>query len=331
MLWLQFFICVLLIIISGSRITVYADTISKKTNFSAGLMGILVLAFITSCPELVTSLSSIKVVDAPDLAAGDLVGACMFNILTIAILGALSGKGSLLEKQCKGNITTIILTVLMLLITMGSIILWHFNGLALGVWNIGIGSILIGATYIIGIGFISRHEVNSVEPGVKEKVAPSLIIKMIMAAAVIIFSGVWLAHIGKAITISYHLSEVYVGVLLLAFATTMPEFVVSFTALRRNSIHMATGNLLGSNLFNLFIIFILDASLRKGEFFSYISKSNILPTFFAIILTLITLAAMLKKGKRKKVFRYFSWDSAMVIGVFLTAHLLIFNLVRILK
>lgn len=331
MLWLQFLVCTFFIIVSGSRLTIYADTISKKTKFSAGLMGILILAFITSCPELVTSLSSIKVVNAPDLAAGDLLGACMFNILTIAALGVLSGRGSLLNRQGRGNIITAILAILMLLIIIGSIGLRHFNGLSLGMLNIGIGSILLGLIYIIGIMIIARAETNATESNAKEKVAKLLIIKMIISAAIIIISSVWLARIGKAIAISHRWSEVYVGVLFLAFATTMPEFVVSFTALKQKSVHMATGNLLGSNLFNLFIIFILDVSLCKGGFFSYISRLNVLPAFLAIILTTITLTAMLMKTEQKRIFRYFSWDSATAIIVFLAGHYLLYSLVRIFK
>lgn len=331
MLWLQFLICTSLIIISGYRLTVYADAISEKTKLSSGLMGIVILAFITSCPELVTALSSITVVGAPDLAIGDLLGADIFNILAIALLGILCGRGSILRGQNRTNIFTATLVVVMLLVITASLTLRRFTDLPLGILNIGFASILLGLIYIGGVTLIYKKELHVAKPHIKGAVTADLLLKFIMSALVIIASAVWLANIGKNISVFYHLNEMYVGVLLIAFATTMPEFVVSLTALKQNSISMATGNLLGSNIFNLFIIAILDVVLRKGEFLSYVSGMNIFPALFAIALTAIAIIAMFKKSGAKNILPHLAWDSAIIIVVFFVGHYLLFYLVSTVK
>jgi cation:H+ antiporter len=294
-------------------------------------MGVFILALITSCPELVTSLTSVTAVNAPDLAAGDLVGADMFNIFAIALLGILCGKGSILTGQSKTNIFTLALTIVMLLVIIGFISLTHFAGLRPVIFNVSLGSIIIGLIYIIWSYIIFKTGVSEEQSNSKKGITKALISKFIISAAVIITAGIWLAHIGKAIADFYGWSEMYVGVLLIAFATTMPEFVVSLTALKLNSIHMATGNLLGSNIFNLFIIVVLDIVLRRGDFFSSVSKMNIFPAALAVLLSAIAIVSMYKKPKKKLLRRYFSWDSAAIIAAFLAGHYLIFNLVRTIK
>ncbi len=331
MLWIQFIICAGFIIVSGYKLAVCADIICEKTKLSRGFMGILILAFITSCPELVTGLSSIALVNAPDLAMGDLLGANIFNILAIVILGIMCGKGSILRGQSRVNVITAVLTLLMLLVATSSITLNHLTGLSLKVRNVGFGSILLGFIYLSGMMLIYKKNGGAIRPEAREKIPGALMTRFIISAIIIVASGVWLANIGKNISVFYHLNEMYVGILLIAFATTLPEFIVSLTALKQNSVSMATGNLLGSNLFNLFIIFLLDVSFRKGSLFSYVSNLNLFPACFAFVLTAIALGAMLKKPTGKKILRYFSWDSLIIIGVFVTGHYLLFNLVNAAK
>ncbi len=326
-LWLKFIICVSLILVSGSRLCAYADIISKNSRISAGLMGVLFLACITSFPEMFTSLGSITVVHAPDLAIGDLVGAVIINVFFIAMLAILFRKGSVLAGQSRVNISTAVLTIMMLFVIIGALTLRRFTNIKSGIFNVGFGSILLGLAYIAGTVASYKREVKVVMRHTGKGIAAPLMIKFIVSALIIIISGLWLASIGKKISDFYGWNEMYVGVILIAIATTMPELAVSFAALKRNSVNMAVGNLLGSNFFNLFIIFLLDIVLRRGEFLSYVSGLNIFPAFLAIILTTIAVAAMLKKPKDKPVFPYIAWDSALIISVFLVGQYLLYNIV----
>jgi len=291
---MKFVICAGLILLSGSRLSNYAHTISKKGVFSAGLMGILFLSAITSCPELFTSLGSISIVSAPDLASGDLIGAVIINILAIGLLGFFYKKKSILKGQNNSNILSAALTIVMLGIVIASLSSNTSFFTSISIFNVGLGSIVIGLTYIIAMHIIYKKESHSMKNKPKGKVAPSLWAKFVFASIVIIFSGFWLAKIGDQISTTYGWSQMWVGLVFMAIATTLPEFIVSLTALKLNSAHMAVGNFLGSNFFNIFIIFILDIFFRRGQFLSYVSHSNIYPAFIAILLTSVILIRMLK-------------------------------------
>jgi cation:H+ antiporter len=178
------------------------------------------------------------------------------------------------------------------------------------------------------MSLIYKHETRAGSGDVTGNIAVALKAKFLVAAGVIIAAGLWLAIIGKAMADFYQWNELYVGVVFVALVTTMPEFAVSFSALRRNSVDMAVGNLLGSNFFNIFILAILDIAFRKGEFFAHISGLNIFPSLLAMILTGIAIVTMRKKPAKKAAF---AWDSAIIIAVFLGGHVLLFNLVRSAK
>jgi len=329
MLWPQFFICALIIIVSGSRLSLYAGAISEKTGFSAGLMGILVLAVITSFPEIFTSIGAATLVNAPDLAMGDLLGAVIINVLAIAILGMLSAKGSLMAGQSRANIMTAAFTALMLLAVITSIGLRIAGAPPSGALNISAASFILALLYATGIFFIYRGASGGgAGAGARNKIDGALKIKFIASATAIAASGLWLARIGKGISEFYGWGEMSVGIILMAIATTMPEFVVSFAAAKRGSPHMAAGNLLGSNLFNIFIIFILDIFFREGELFSRISPSNILPASLAAVMTGIALYAMFKRPAKEPAARRISPEAGVIIAVFLIGHYIIFKLAR---
>jgi len=297
MLWAQFAICSLLILVFGSRLSGYANVISKKGIFSAGFMGVLFLAVITSCPEIFTSLGSITIVNAPNLAMGDLIGAIIINICVFAGLGILYKKRSILTGGSRTNILSGALAILMLGIVVGFISLRSITNLKLGIFNVGFDSIILGLIYIGGMGIIYKYEARIDNSLKKQSGNLYLWVKFLFSALVIIVCGLWLARIGKSIADAHGWNEMYIGLTLMAIATTMPELVVSIAALRLNSPEMAVGNIMGSNFFNVFIITILDVFFRKGEFLGYVSHSNIYPAILAILLLSTVVVFMLKRSR----------------------------------
>ena len=75
MVWLKFFLCALVIFLAGSKLTKYGDAIAHKTGLSHAWVGIVLLAIVTSLPELANGVSAVVIAKVPDLAMGDLLGA----------------------------------------------------------------------------------------------------------------------------------------------------------------------------------------------------------------------------------------------------------------
>lgn len=106
MAWIQFAACATVILFAGARLSHYADIIAEKTGLGSTWIGVVLLASVTSLPELITGTSSVALVDAPDIAAGDVLGSCMFNILIIALLDLIGGPSPLSARAHQGQVLT---------------------------------------------------------------------------------------------------------------------------------------------------------------------------------------------------------------------------------
>jgi cation:H+ antiporter len=104
------------------------------------------------------------------------------------------------------------------------------------------------------------------------------------------------------------LGESFVGVILLALATSLPELTVSIQAIRMGSFNMAAGNILGSNIFNITIVFIADLLYRKGSIFQSLTEFHIISSVMSLVLLLVFMIGALFRKKKIKID---SW----IIGV----------------
>ena len=81
-----FIFATVIIVITGSRLSKYGDIMADMLGWGKMFMGIILMASVTSMPELMSGISAVTILDAPDLAVGDIVGSCAFNILIISIM-----------------------------------------------------------------------------------------------------------------------------------------------------------------------------------------------------------------------------------------------------
>jgi cation:H+ antiporter len=119
------------------------------------------------------------------------------------------------------------------------------------------------------------------------------------------------------------LGNSFFGTLFIAAATSLPELVVSLAALRMGSIDMAVGNLLGSNVFNIFILGIDDVFYKEGSLFKAISSTHLLSVFFTIIMTAVVGLGLLFKPKKKQVW-LLSIDTFIILLLYLALMIFLF-------
>jgi len=94
MIWLQFLVCTAAIVFAGAKLSEYGDVIAEKTGLGRTWIGVVLMASVTSLPELMTGVSSVAIFDLPNIAAGDALGSCMFNLLIIALLDVVVLQGA---------------------------------------------------------------------------------------------------------------------------------------------------------------------------------------------------------------------------------------------
>ena len=316
MVWLKFIICVSIIFFSGRKVAKYGDIIAEKSGLGGVWIGFILIALITSLPELFTGISAVILVDAPDLTVGDLLGANTFNLLNLALLDIVRQNGSLLAAVSPTHRLTGWLSLLLVLVVAISIFLSRFYPMSIG-W-IGWYTPVIILLYLLSVRIIFLYEqrqpsLQTTELYHEEQSTGKAYLYFAIAAAFIIGAGIWLAFIGDEIARVYGWGQSFVGSLFLAFTTTLPEITVSFIAMRMGATDMAVANMIGSNLFNLTIIPIDDLLYLKGPILASISESHLITALAVTLMTLIFISWL--RFKPRRFFRL-SWCNCALIALF---------------
>lgn len=319
--WLQFILCTGVIVYAGTKLSRYADIIAELTGLGRTWIGVILLASVTSLPELMTGVSSIAIFDLPNIAVGDVLGSCMFNILIIALLDFSRRSEPISSQTHRGQILTggygiLLLGLVSLAIIADSkipVVGWF------GLYSLFFILIYFGAIRMIFMYEKRRHLPENVEKQESRygKISKKKVyLKYAFFAILIIGAAMWLPHLGDQIAEMTGLGKTFVGTIFIALSTSLPELVVSFGALRIGSIDLMFGNLFGSNLFNIGILAIDDLLYTKGALLSNVSQSHLISANAAIVMTAIMVVGLTYQTKKK--FLYLAWDSIAVILVYIS-------------
>src|SRR5512134_825284 len=157
MIWIEFIVCAILIFWSGALLSRYGDVIAEKTGLGRAWIGAILIAGVTSLPELASGISAVAWLKEPNLAAGAVMGSCLFNLMLIAVMDLAYQPGRVLAKAQDVHILSGGLGVLLLgLVAMGVLLGPAMNGF--GVLGIGFLSIIIAILYAIGGRMIAGLE-----------------------------------------------------------------------------------------------------------------------------------------------------------------------------
>ena len=317
---LGFVFCAALIIYSGTRLSFYGDKIADLTGMGKAWVGLILMASVTSLPELITGISSVAIVKAPDLAAGDIFGSCVFNLLILSVLDALIKK-PLFSMVKSSHIVAAIFGIILLMVAGMAIYL--ADEIPSFLW-ISSFTFILFAIYMVAVWGIFKYEHSALielPPSVVEHSdSRSADLKKAiggyaMNALIVIGAAVFLPYFGEQIAAYSGLGNTFFGTLFLAAATSLPELVVSLAALRMDALDMAVGNLLGSNVFNMAILGIDDVFYREGSLFKNISSSHLLSVFITIMMTAVVGLGLLFKPKKKQLW-LLSLDTFIILFLY---------------
>ncbi len=155
--WLQFGTCAALIAIAGTRLSRYGNVIADKTGLSGAWIGLVLLATVTSLPELVTGVSAVTVADVPDIAVGDVIGSCVFNLAILVIVELVAGGESIYRRASQGHILAAAFGIVLIGFTGVNIVLGS-HGFAFPLGHIGAYTPIIVALYVVAIRAVFVYE-----------------------------------------------------------------------------------------------------------------------------------------------------------------------------
>lgn len=330
MIWLQLVICCAIILLAGSRLSRYGELIAEKSGLSKSLVGLVLLAIITSLSQLVASVSSVVLHDLPDVAVGALVGSCMFNMMLIGLLDLVSTERPVSSFVHVGHILSagfgiILLGFVAIDITFGSrlpVFTWIHSMDPITIAFVPVYFFAMRLTF----RFESKRIVEYEEEQAKSEHVPMSWFRLIalfsLCAIAIVLASSELPAVAEGVAKMTGWGQSFIGTAFIAVATCLPELSVSVSAARRGSFDLAVASLLGSNLCYIVILAITDFCYWKAPLLRHVSSMNALTAMSAMISMAIVVIALTYRPAKKIVF--IAGDAVALILIYILTNVLLF-------
>ncbi|MGL4336571.1 MAG: sodium:calcium antiporter [Turicibacter sp.] len=294
LLFLQYFGLSFLVVFSSIRISECVDELDKRTNLGGALIGGILLAGVTSLPELITSLSSTLYLNNPDLALGNILGSNAFNVFILAVGNVFFLKHMMFNHTTRINAKTNLINVMIYII----ILFTFFSVTNAHIAHVGVSSILIFILYYINLKVATgdsneETEANDLING--KGTLAWLILRFVFWGGLIVLASLLVSITTDKIAQATGIGSSFVGAIFLGIATSLPETTSLISLVRLRNYDMAVGNIVGSNLFNFGVIALTDLLYFSGNIFEIADTSNSLLVTVGLCEGVILLFILLRR------------------------------------
>jgi cation:H+ antiporter len=328
---------------AGVRITGYAEAISGKTGIGHAVIGMLLLAGVTSLPEIgVTVTASIGGESA--LAVNNLFGSIALQAAILAVVDFAIGRRALTavvpnpQVMLQGTLNILLLSFAAAGMTVGD-----FAFLGAGLWAWGCLILYVASVWVLSreegrrpwlaarSGTVDRRLLREQDErqsdgknGAEDLALSGLVWRTVAMGGVILVAGYLLSETGEAIAKQTGLGTSFVGFALLAVSTSLPELSTALTAARRGLFTMAISDILGTNLINVGLIFIVDLVSSGDPVLGTLDDFAVLGALLGIAITGVFVAGLAER--RDTHFGRMGLDSVVVAAVYLGGLVLLYTM-----
>lgn len=252
----KFIIGLLLIVKGADWLTDGASSIARKFNISTLVIGLTIVAFGTSAPELVVS-SMAAVSGETDIAIGNVVGSNIFNTLAIMGVTAMIAPVPVKKNNIRYEVPLAIIASVAIFVMANDVLL---NGDVSNLISRGEGIILLCffAIFLAYTFAIARNgiDTNNSSEDANVKVIPvwKSILLFLVGLGCLVFGGDTMVDGASGIASALGVSQSVIALTIVSAGTSFPELMTSIVAARKGDTDMAMGNVVGSNIFNIFLI-----------------------------------------------------------------------------
>ncbi|MGL4344328.1 MAG: sodium:calcium antiporter [Cellulosilyticaceae bacterium] len=299
MIYVAYILLAILVVGLSIRLSYYVDLIDKTTDLSGAFIGGVMLAAVTSLPELFTSLSATAFLGKPELVLGNILGSNLFNITVLAVIILVMSQGFHKAYIAKSHgIVAKWLIVIYALLTAPVIFGKDINIVGVSVVSVAIMLIYVGCIKkMAGDTSEQEDDEDEVHTNLTTK---QLFIRFGILSILLVAASIGITFVTDRIAVELNLGMTLAGALFLGIATSLPEVTSSISLAKMGNFNATMGNILGSNLFNLFILVLADVLYRAGSVYtSDIQSCNLV--FFGMISTVMITMIVTLKNKQKQI------------------------------
>jgi cation:H+ antiporter len=327
---------------AGTILARAADRIAAATGLGRLLVGSVLLAAATSLPELSVDVAAVRSGMA-DLAAGDLLGSSLMNLLILAGVDLAQRSGRrMLSREAASHALSATLSIALTglvgvaVLTAGRLQAVTFLGVGgwswaiLAAWMLGARMLFIDQRISVRAAAEAAEkaavEGKAASPQATPEPRPGLLLPgtlFVAAALALLLAGPELAHVADELATRSGLSRTFVGTAFVALTTSLPELVASIAAVRLGAFDLAIGNTFGSNAFNMVLFVPLDA-FHEGPLFTAVASAHAVTALAVIVATAIAVLGQLYHEERR--IPVFEPDAVLVLLVVLGALAMVYRL-----
>jgi cation:H+ antiporter len=291
------FVAGLAIILYGANLlTDGASALARRFNISELVIGLTIVALGTSLPELVISLGA-ALQGSPGISLGNVIGSNIFNGMLILGVTALIFPVTFNNKMLTREIPFNLLAAIVLTLIAGSMI---YAGNGEGEYITRNGGMILLCFLAIFIRYtfsIAKDDSTDEESGPQMSTL-KITLSIIGGLVGLIFGGKLFVNAATEIATAAGLSEAIIGITIVSAGSSLPELAVSVNAARKKNVGIALGNVLGSNILNIFLILGCTATICPIELsqFNYVD-------FYTLIGSAILIYIVGKFGGKATITR----------------------------
>ncbi len=307
LIYILFVIGFVLLIKGADLLVGGASSLAKRTGVSALMIGLTIVAFGTSMPELVVNLLA-SVQGNTDIAIGNIVGSNIANILLILGISAMIYPLAVQKGTVWKEIPFALLAVVVLMLMANDIVLDGATSSALTKIDglVFLGFFVIFLYYVFGI---AKNGGENEEGEAVEVFSLGRSFAMILAGLVgLVIGGKWIVDGAVAFASSMGVSEALIGLTVVAVGTSLPELATSAVAAYKRNVDIAIGNVVGSNIFNIFWILGISSIIKPLPFAPALNFDLV-----AVVLVTTLLFLALFVGKRHVLER---WQGGAFVAMY---------------
>lgn len=261
-----------------------SSSVASRFGVSPIVIGLTVVAFGTSLPELIVNIMA-AIQGSSNLAIGDVLGSNIANTLLILGVAAFLLPLTLRHNTIWKEIPLGILAILLVLIMASDRFL---TGRDINVIDRADGMALVSYFFIFIYYTFGIEKAEGHVQKIVKKSLPSSILFFSIGLIMLLFGGRWTVDGAVGIAHIIGLSDAFIGLTVVALGTSLPELVTSVVAARRGHGDLAIGNAIGSNIFNIFWVLGLSATIHPLT----VSGENMMDMVFAAITSMLLFLAL---------------------------------------
>jgi cation:H+ antiporter len=323
--------------IAGTRMSNYGDAIIRTSGLGEALTGLIVIALVTSLPEIGVTVTAAFRGNA-NLAVNNLFGSVAMQLAALAVIDFVIGRRALTTMVPDPNLLLLgALNVLLLAFAAAGMVVGDIAFIGIGLWAWGCLFAYVFALWLLSNStgrrpWIARENADESndEPRGEAKSAESkdglkpIILPAIAAAATILVAGYVLSGTGEAIAEQTGLGSSFVGFVLVAISTSLPEFSSALQAARLGRFSMAISGILGTNMLNVALLFVVDLVSSGPPAMNVIGPFAQFGAILGVVITALFLIGVAER--RDRTFFRLGVDSAAVLIAYLGGLIVLYSL-----